>query len=276
MSYFLQDEWTLSPQTRLFYGGRYETPKDRDNAFVYAIGLERDLPHDAHFYARVGTGVENPTRSQLENDPTLLDQTSENYDVGLERVFSPRLMGRLGWFRGAIANDFIDYLRPGGDPTNRRDYRTAQTDRTVSGWELDFQGGRRKLSWFANWSHITQDVSETPTIGDQPIQVAVPPRNQVSLGVRCSPADRTKLAVSYTNVADYLARARYFTGGWPIEGYQLTNVTLSHELPKGWRLTAKMSNLFDEEYETQPGFPRPGRNWSVGLSCTVPVPQPSQ
>ena len=266
VSYFAQDEWRLSPGTRVFYGGRFETPQDRDNALVYALGLERDVDPTTLFYARFGTGVVNPTRTQLANDPTLKDQTSDNWDVGLERTFSPRMMGRLGWFQADITNDFIDYLRPGGDPTKTRDYLTAQADRTTSGIELELQGGGGRFGWFANYSHLEQDVTRTPIIGSQAMQVATPPGNSYNVGLRWSPDQRTRLALSYANVGDYLARARYFAGAWPIEAYQLANLTLSRELGKGWRLSAAVDNLLNEEYETQPGFPRPGRNYRVGLA----------
>ncbi len=39
----------------------------------------------------------------------------------------------------------------------------------------------------------------------------------------------------------------------------------------GWDISAGLNNLFDEQYETQPGFPMPGRNWVFGLTHTAEV-----
>ncbi|UCC67513.1 MAG: TonB-dependent receptor [Armatimonadota bacterium] len=269
-SYIFQDEWTLSAGTRFYYGGRYETPEDRDNALVYSLGLERDLGDKAQAYARFGTGVEFPSHSQLESDPTLEDQTSKNWDVGLDRSFGPNLVGHLGWFQAAIQNDFIEYLKPGGDPTNRRHYLTAQADQTTSGVEVELQARANNLRWFANYTNLDRSVGRTPVIGGQPLQLAIPPGNIFNVGLRWSlHGGRTKISPTYKYVSSYLAGARYFAGAWPIDSYQVTNVSVSREVGKGWSFTAALNNIFDQEYETQPGYPMPGRNYLVGLSRTV-------
>ncbi|HUX15777.1 MAG TPA: TonB-dependent receptor, partial [Phycisphaerae bacterium] len=193
-SYFFQDEWTLSPNTRFFWGGRYETPDDRDNALVYSLGLERDVASDTAVSIRYGTGVEFPTVGQLENDPTLKDKESNNIDIGLDHCFTDSLVGRLAYFRIAIENDFIDYLRPGGDPTNSNDYLTAQADQTTHGYEAELQGGTPVLRWYLNWTHLNRDVDRTPEIGDQPLQLALPPDGMLNFGVRWNPTDRTRLS----------------------------------------------------------------------------------
>jgi outer membrane receptor for ferrienterochelin and colicin len=268
-SYFVQDEWTLSPDMRLFWGGRYETPDDRDDALVYSLGVERDVTPDTAISLRCGTGVGFPTVGQLDSDPTLKDKESVNVDLGVDHHFSDSLLGRLAYFRIAIENDFIDYLRPGGDPTNSSDYLTAQADQTTYGYEAELQGGSPALQWHVNWTHLNRDVDRTPEIGDQPIQLAIPPDDMFNFGVRWNPTDRTRLSVTHRSVSDYLARARYFSGAWEIDAYNVSNATLRHELGKGWAVYGMLGNIFDEDYSTQPGYPMPGRNYSVGLTRTV-------
>jgi len=269
--YLLQDEWKFAPRTSLFWGGRYETPDDRDNALVYALGLEHDLAPTTKLYARFGTGVEFPTHDQLESDPTLEDKESKNLDVGVDHLFGNGLMARLGYFRIAIQNEFITYLEPEGDPTDSNDYLTTQADQTTSGYELELQGGSRRLHWFANWTQLEREVANAPEIGGQPLQMAIPPDSTLNFGVRWHPSDRTKISLSHRRVADYIARARYFSGGWPIDAYDVSNLSLSQELGKGWALRATVDNLFDEGYETQPGYPMPGRTYLVGVSRTIEV-----
>ena len=269
-SYIFQDEWTLSPGTRFFYGARHERPLDRDSATVCSLGLERDLGERAKLYARFGTGVEFPSESQLQANPDLLDRTSQNGDIGLDRYLSPNLIGHLGWFRSAVQNDFIDYLKPGGDPTKRTDYLTSQADQITSGFEVELQGRANKLTWFANWTAQDRSVSRTPVIGDQPLQLSVPPDNMVNVGLRWSPdEDRTRVGLTFKYVSDYLAWARYFPGAWPMDGYQVANLTVSRDFGNGWSLSAGLNNMFGEEYETQPGYPMPGHNYSVGLARKV-------
>jgi outer membrane receptor protein involved in Fe transport len=109
-------------------------------------------------------------------------------------------------------------------------------------------------------------------IGDQPLQLSVPPDNMVNVGLRWSPDEnRTRVCLTFKYVSDYLAWARYFAGAWPMDGYQVANLTVSRDLGKGWSLSAGLNNIFGEEYETQPGFPMPGRNYSIGLMRKVNV-----
>jgi len=267
--YFLQDEWTLGPKTQLFWGGRYETPKDRDDALVYSLGLERELARETRCYARFGTGVEFPTYDQLASDPTLEDRESQNLDVGVDHRFGDSLAARIGYFRIAIQNDFITYLRPDGDPANSSDYLTTQADQTTYGYELELQGGSRRLQWFTNWTRLARDVARTPEIGGQPLQLAIPPDSTFNFGVRWSPRERTKVSISHRHVSHYIARARYFSGGWPIDAYSVSNLSASHEFGDGWSLRATVDNLFDEDYETQPGYPMPGRNYCASVAKTI-------
>jgi outer membrane receptor protein involved in Fe transport len=103
----------------------------------------------------------------------------------------------------------------------------------------------------------------------RPLQLAIPPKGQFSLGLRWSPDRRTRLALSYTNVGDQIARSGYYSMAYPLLGYQYANLTASRDLGAGWKLNAALLNMFNESYETQPGFPRPGRNWTLGLSRTA-------
>ena len=270
--YFAQDEWTLSPRTRFAWGGRYETPKDRDHAFVYALGLEHTMSDRTSLSARFGTGVEFPTYDQLASDPTLKDKTSQNLDIGVDHVLRANLLGRVCWFRTAIENEFITYLKEGGDPANSADYLTTQADQTTSGYEVEVQGGSNVFQWYVNWTRLTRDVERTPVIGDQPLQLAIPPDSSINFGVRLRPNPRMRLSLTHRYVSDYIARARYFSGGWPIGAYQVSNLTLSYRAGRGWNISAGLNNLFAREYETQPGFPMPGRNWVFGVTRELEAP----
>ncbi len=270
--YFAQDEWSISPHTRFFYGGRYEVPMGRKHASTYALGLEHYLSQQAILYAHYGTGVVYPTQSALQSNPNLKDETSGNVDVGIEKHFSPNLMGRMGWFQSAISNYFVSYLKTGGDPSKSSDYVQVQADFTQSGLEAELKGAIssvRSLTYFANYTYMHQKVARIPMAEGQPLQLAVPPKGQSSLGLRWAPDRRTRLALSYTNVGDRIARSGYYALAYPLDGYSYANLTASRELGVGWSLNAALNNMFDAAYESQPGFPRPGRNYTVGFSRTA-------
>jgi outer membrane receptor protein involved in Fe transport len=270
--YFAQDEWAISPHTRFFYGGRYEVPMGRKHASTYAFGLEHELSHQATLYAHYGTGVVYPTQSALQSNPNLKDETSGNMDIGVEKHFSPNLMGRVGWFQIAIKNYFVSYLKTGGDPGKSSDYVQVQADFTQSGLEAEFKGAVpsvRSLTYFANYTYMDQKVASIPMAEGRPLQLAVPPKGQASLGLRWAPGRRTRVALSYTHVGDRIARSGYYSMAYPLDGYSYANLTASRELGAGWSLNAAMNNMFDAAYESQPGFPRPGRNFTFGFSRTA-------
>jgi outer membrane receptor protein involved in Fe transport len=270
LGYYAQDEWAIKQGTRFFYGGRYEIPGlGLHNALTYALGLEREMGAQATLYAHLGTGVSYPTPSALASNPKLRTQTSDNIDVGIERRFS-FLQGRVGWFRSAVSNYFVSYLKTGGDVSKSTDYIQVQADYTRSGWEAELEGAvpsAQSLRYFANYTLLHQDVGRIPMAEGRPLQLAVPPRGQFSLGLRWSSPDAlTRLALSYTNVDAQLARSGYYALAYPLPGYHYANLTASRELGAGWALSAAMNNMFDEDYESQPGFPRPGRNYVFGIS----------
>jgi outer membrane receptor for ferrienterochelin and colicin len=271
-SYILQDDWTLSSRTRLTWGFRYERPPDRDDALVYSLGLERNLSPKTMFYARFGTGVSYPTVQQLATNPALEDTKSANWDVGFDHSFRANLTGRLGWFRTSIENDTVSYLKTGGNATNSKDYLSAQADTTTTGVEAEMQGLlRTDLRWFANYTWMSRDVTNTPLIEGRPLGVQLPPHNMVNGGLRWRPNERTEVAFTHRVVGSYRATSGYFGGTVAIEAYQVASLTVSRDLAPNLKLNAGIDNLFDEDYQTLPGFPMPGRNYFIGLTHTSPI-----
>ena len=274
-SYFAQDEWSVTPRTRFFYGGRYQIPGlGLHEMFTYALGLEHEWSERVDLYAHYGTGVDYPTPSALASNPLLKDRTSDNIDVGIEKHFSPNLMGRVGWFQSAISNDFISYLKDGGNPSTSADYVQVQADFTKSGLEAELKGAVpsvRSLSYFANYTYLHQEVTRVPMAEGRPLQLAVPPKGQFSLGLRWAPDRRTRLALSYTSMGDRIARSGYYSMAYSLPAYSYANLTASRQLGAGWSLNAALNNMFDAAYESQPGFPRPGRNFTFGFSHTSSI-----
>jgi outer membrane receptor protein involved in Fe transport len=270
-SYVLQDEWAINPTTHFFYGGRYQVPGyGLKNTFTYATGLEKSLGSKMALYAHLGNGVVYPTPADLKANPTLKDQTSLNLDFGIQRRWHGAT-GRIGYFSADIKNNFVSYLKTGGDPAKAGDYVKVQADFVRSGWEAEVAGAMprcRGLNYFFNYTYLHQEINNLPDVGDgQPLQLAVPPQGQFSTGLRwTSPNSRSRLALSYTHVDDQLARSGYYQYAYPLDGYQYANLTGAIDLSKGWAVNAALNNIFNEKYESQPGFPRPGRNFVLGIS----------
>lgn len=274
LSYVAQDEWSITPRTHFFYGARYQLPgSELHNTLTYATGLEHQLGPWTDLYAHFGNGVSYQSPADLASNPKLKNQTSLNLDIGIQRRFRS-LRGRIGWFTSDVKNSTVSYLKDGGDPAKSGDYIKTQADYTKSGAELEVEGVLQRirgLNYFFNYTYLHQEVNKLPRDGEgRPLQLAVPPKGQFSLGLRwSSPNSRTRLALSYTNVADQIARSGYYALAYSLDGYQYANLTAQVDLGHGWAINTALNNIFDETYQSQPGFPRPGRNYVIGISRTA-------
>ena len=75
------------------------------------------------------------------------------------------------------------------------------------------------------------------TADGRPLQVAVPPGGQFSLGLRwATPNNCDHLALSYTSVGDQIARSGYYAYAYPLDAYHYANFTVTHNLKNGWAL----------------------------------------
>jgi len=281
-SYVAQDEWTAMPGLRCSFGARYQAPTDRKHALTYALGLERDLVGGAQAYAHFGTGVRYPTYAQLESNPNIKDQHSQNYDLGVSGSLGPNVVGRVGVFLASIKDSVVTYLTPGGDPAKPTDWVTTNTDHTTYGIEFEAQGRRQlvakgepagSLAWFANFSLNNRKVERT-VIGDQPVQVSIPPHSVINVGARWVPEDkRTQVSFTLRASDHYLATSGYLRGAWNVGAYKLGVLQVAHDIAPNLKLTGTINNLFNSSYETMPGFPEPRRNFKLGLSTTFGLAQ---
>ena len=177
---------------------------------------------------------------------------------------------------GPSASNYpVSYLKDGGDPLVSGDYISTDGDYDQNGLEAEIKGTlstKHGLSYFGNYTYTHQEVTRMPVDATgQALQLAVPPKGQYSLGLRWAADRRTNVAFSYTNVGDRLARSGYYALAYPLDGYGYANLTLSRELGAGWNAHASLLNVLDAEYESQPGFPRPGRNYSLSFSHTAKI-----
>ena len=265
LSVFAQDELKLRSGGTLFFGARNDAPSDRHHATVWAAGIEQPLAQSAQFYLHTGSGRRFPSFAALLSNPSLQDQTSLNLDLGF-RGEAHHIWWSAGYFRSALRDDFVSYLRPGAvPPISPRDYLTANADQTFSGLEFELRGRLAPgLRWTINHSRLRRTVDRTPLIEGRPLALAEPPHqiwNAALYGY--SKSGRWSGALYYQRLSAQTVTAGYLVGAVPVSRYAVANGELTYRLRSGARLTFHIYNLFNREYETMPGFPRPGRSYAL-------------
>jgi len=264
-SVFAQDEMKMRSGGTLFFGARNDAPSDRRHATVWAAGIEQPVGQRAQFYLHTGNGRRFPSFEALETNPSLQDQTSLNLDVGL-RGEARRIWWSAGYFRSALRNDFVSYLRPGAvPPISPRDYLTANADQTFSGLEFELRGRlSSSLRWTLNHSRLRRTVDRTPLIEGRPLALAEPPRQIWNVALYgYSKTGRWSGALYYQRLSDQTVTAGYLVGAVPVSRYAVANGELTYRLRDGARLSFYIYNIFNRDYETMPGFPRPGRSYAL-------------
>jgi vitamin B12 transporter len=86
----------------------------------------------------------------------------------------------------------------------------------------------------------------------------VVPRHQVSLGLEADVTDRLKAAVTLAHGADRQA----------LPDYTVVNATVTYDLGGNAEVWARVENLFDEDYQLQPGYGTSGRALYLGVRTT--------
>jgi len=138
-------------------------------------------------------------------------------------------------------------------------------DLTTSGVEVIYN--RRvshRLSWFANYAYLREDVTNNnpPAIpGPDYAFAPEPPKHVLAAGVRAD-AGKTRLALSAKYAGDHYEQSRLMKTAAPVDAYLVFDLTLRHPVGRG-EIAVAVNNLLDSSYETMPAFPRPGRNYLV-------------
>ncbi|HET6564042.1 MAG TPA: TonB-dependent receptor, partial [Xanthomonadales bacterium] len=104
----------------------------------------------------------------------------------------------------------------------------------------------------------------------QEVQEARRPRHMASLNANYYFADRRgnlNLNINYNGeqLDNFFPPPFYAPEQVELEGFTVVDLAGSWKLTDNWSLTARVSNLFDEDYEEILGFARPGRAVFAGL-----------
>jgi outer membrane receptor protein involved in Fe transport len=249
-------------------------------------------------YVAYSEGMRAPTPVELTcADPNTPCRLPNNFlaDPPLEKVVSRTVetgvRGRwteaLGWNASVYRtdlNDDIIFVSSGGAGVNTGFFQNAGKTRR-QGLELGMHGRIGKLSLAANYGYIDATFESALTLNSPANSSAVSDEIQVSPGNKVPgiPEHSMKLRMEYdvTEAVSVGTNVMYFSSQYArgdennqdangkIPGYTLVNLDARYQLNKQLMFFGRITNLFDNEYETlgvlgENFFNGPGRTFDAG------------
>ncbi|PHR98526.1 MAG: hypothetical protein COA78_26030 [Blastopirellula sp.] len=240
-SIYFQDQYAFGERVHGTAGYRWVDHSAAGTAQTYRFTLLVKTPEiGADFHGSLATGFRAP--SLAENlfpfgNPNLRPEHSKGWDIGVTKSFlADRWIVDATYFR----NDFTDLINYDFGAMMLENIGRARS----SGVEL-------VSDWYIG---PTTDVRATYTYtdtlnSDTGDQLQRRPRNKASLGIEQTVDD----GFGHINMYLLYVGNRFDTTG-PLADYITVNVAGSYDLRPGVQLTARIDNLFDEQYQEVPDF----------------------
>jgi vitamin B12 transporter len=258
---YLQEQISLGESVSLIAGGRLDDHDGFDDQFTYRVGTSIRMDGGWRVRGTLATGFKAPTIYQLYNsssgNPNLDAETSQGWDVGLEKGFDP-LKGTVGvtWF-GNSFEDLIDFS--GFTYFNVQEARTA-------GMEA-FAELRPAEVLIVRLGYTVLDTEDVTT-GEDLIRR---PKKKMTLSANYRFGEIGHLNLNGIFVGD---RTDKDFSTWPaatvtLDSYTLINLAGSVALSDRFELTGRVENLLDEEYQEVFGYGTPGRSAYFGIRADL-------
>jgi outer membrane cobalamin receptor len=248
------------------------------NPKVSAAWLLRSVTDEGWTRIRggAGTGIKPPTAFDIAftDNPGLKPERSRSVDVGLEHaLMRSTIVADVTWF----ANRYDDLIIVVGSSMSGAS--RFQTDNIANARSRGIETGMRwqpkaAITVRGSWTWLSTSVlavDQVPGEAPSPFSVGDPlvrrPRHQGSLEVGWT-ATRGSAFLSVNGrgrMLDLDPSFGAFGGLFDAPGYATVAAGGSWRLARGIDLTARVSNLFDREYEEALGFPALGRTVIVGV-----------
>jgi vitamin B12 transporter len=259
--------WTAS--------ARLDDYSDFDNARTWQLAASYQLSPTLRLRGSAGTGSKAPTFTErygyfedyFIGNPNLKPESSRGWEAGLDtRWAKDRYQLQLVYFNQDLQDEIDGFVY---DPDSF--LFTAQnkdSDSKRKGIEAVFDA-RLGTSFTMVASYTYTDAREKDAFGRSVVEVRRP-RHMASLSANYYFGQKRgnlniKMNYSGTQQDDFFSPATYVAERVDIDPYTIVNLAGSWQLTDSLKLTGRISNLFDKEYEEVLGFVRPGRAVFAGL-----------
>ena len=193
------------------------------------------------------------TPRAIGGNPNLQAETSAGADLGVEfRAAGGSARGGLTLFSNRFEN-LIDF-----------DFDTFQI---VNRSKVDAEGLEAFLVWNPSarvgvdvrlTSQDTEDLATGRTLRRRPDLYG-------GMGLRVDLSESLRLGVEARHAGGYLDEQIPAPFRTSVAARDLVGLSLAWQAADRWRISLRADNAFDESYETQVGFPGPGRSVRIGI-----------
>jgi len=246
---------------------------------VYALRYSSGFWSDTRFRASYGQGIEEPTIFESfsadpcnPGNPSLRPQLSRTVTVGLDQFLTDnRVRLSIGFFDGEFHNLINQLVGPpnslcfGG---NVMLYFNTDLSRARG---LNWSGEAHLLRWLSikgNYSYdnsrVLRTIPNAPAVEQPGNHLLRRPANSGNLWLNANVR-----RVNF-NLAGYFTGVRTDSdfdglGLTRNPGYARFDMATSYDFGKGVFFYARVSNLFDKQYQDAIGFPALGRDYRLGM-----------
>jgi len=259
--------WTLS--------GRLDDYSDFDDATTWQLAGAYQLSDALRLRGSIGTGSKAPTFTErygffedfFIGNPDLKPESSQGWEIGIDTNWQDNQQNLSLTYFDQDLQDEIDGFVFDLD-TFMFTAENKDSDSSRKGIEAVYDA-RLGKSWSIGASYTYTDATEKDANG-QSVREVRRPEHMASLAANYYFADaRGNLNLNLNYVGEQLdvffSPVTFTLDRVKIPSYTVMDLAGSWKLTKSLDLTARVSNLFDEEYEEILGFVRPGRAAYVGL-----------
>jgi iron complex outermembrane receptor protein len=239
---------------------------DSKDAFNPMVGASYTFKDQTRLYGSVARKTRFPTLQQLYSSKggniELKPQESTNYTLGVGRPLFDKAYGEASLFYYDI-KDRISRDAPYPDAMYRNWAKVHIYGFEVFGQMTPFIGFKVRLGYtFLEAKDDSEDRVTDDVIGV--------PQHKVDLGLDYTvPKLGTRLHLEGLFMAEQWTQlptpASPDTEAQQVSGYFLANFKVSQPIGDHLEAFAYVSNILDRDYESESGFPGPGRNFWVGM-----------
>ncbi len=229
---------------------RYNDVQDTGSEVTYNISAGYNISETLFASINYGTGFKTPTFYQL------YDSWSGNEELKLEISKSWEFLLRSD-FLGAKAE--LSYFHLDFENLLDYDYTTFAyaniADAKIAGVELNVSKSIDAATLSANYAYTDTEDKNTGT------QLSRRARHKANFEATYH-WDKVSLSGAYK----YQGTRFDAYSNSSLSPYNTIDISMNYQLTDTWKLQVKANNIFDESYETAPGYTTPGKEYFLQVS----------
>jgi len=253
--------------------GRQDNNSDYDNALSWRATAAWQ-PHETGMtlYTSIGESIKNPTFTErfgyfdtFIGNPALQPEEALTWELGVRQtLFSDQLQVEMSWFHSNLNNEIngfvFDSVSGGFSAANV----SGQSDREGVEFVLAYSPVDR-LTMNMNYTYLDATDGLIPNSVSTEVRRPVH-SGSINMHYHWERADLS-LSVSHTGEQqdDYFPPVPPYQERVLLKGFTLVSLAGGYQLTPKMRLTARVQNLADQEYEEVFGYQSPGMSIHAGF-----------